>query len=283
MIKLQAWNKINLPNLSSDEKQRLKSSIDKFGLKNLLLALPDGRIIDGKHRWEILAGKVPEDKLEILDVSDEEAEALAYSLNLDRRHLSPEQIKEIRETLLNQTIPKLRKQGMTQKKASQITGIPQQTISDHEKRAQSSNTEVGKARLVPDMRAKIDKPIKEHVIKRVASGETQKQVADDLKLSKQRVSQIVKKDEQQKREKAEGTRIEKVHRQAINEDLDKFKDAEKLYADLLVIQGVLEKYISAANAQFCSVLAFAISKIEIPNDLLIETWSTYKHAKEVNG
>jgi transcriptional regulator with XRE-family HTH domain len=62
-----------------------------------------------------------------------------------KRTVSLEQIKELRQTL-KQTALKLRRQGMSQKKVSKITGIPQPTISRLEKEEKAditSNTESG--------------------------------------------------------------------------------------------------------------------------------------------
>jgi ParB-like chromosome segregation protein Spo0J len=52
---------LTLP-LSTAENEALTESLKQYGLKHPILVLPDGRIIDGYHRWQILAGKVPFDR-----------------------------------------------------------------------------------------------------------------------------------------------------------------------------------------------------------------------------
>jgi len=65
-------------------------------VKYPILVLPDGRIIDGYHRWQIAGDNCP---YKVLDIDEDKAFALGLVLNIARRHLTPEQISEIHERL----------------------------------------------------------------------------------------------------------------------------------------------------------------------------------------
>lgn len=243
VLNLHPWDKIEIPNLSVDEQERLKRSVEKFGLKHPILALPDGRIIDGKHRYAILGGKVPADKLQILDLSEEEAEALAYSVNLDRRQLSGEQLKALMDVNRYQTTPTLRSQGMSQAQVSKITGIPQQTISRDEEKSMATNTQMGKGchGLKPiDCRVRVDKPAQEQILERAAAGETERQIADDYKLSHQRVHDIVLKRRLEEEGAAQKVRVFKTRGERVFDEIQNFAGAKDFFASLSAFVKVLD-------------------------------------------
>lgn len=258
---LKPWGEIHIPSLSLEEKQRLKNSIDKYGLKRAILVLPDGRIIDGRHRWEILGDNIPEDKIEILDLSDEGALALAYSLNMDRRQLSYEQLKEVRERLVK-TALKLRSQGMTQKKASEITGVPRRTISHYESKGNVANT------CVPDLRVKVDSDSKDVIVARAESGETNKAIADDFKISHQRVSQIVSAAKTAKQKKKEKTETKEIQRKALARDIQDFSDVQTIKLKLSAIHDKLQYLINMATKENCTTLNSRLFNIQKPTELL---------------
>ena len=83
-----------MPPLSEKEFTELKESINKHGLKYLIKVLPDGRIIDGYHRWLIFGDAVP---YEVIDLPEEQVYELALTPNIARRQLSSEQIKAVYE------------------------------------------------------------------------------------------------------------------------------------------------------------------------------------------
>src|SRR2546428_5841459 len=87
-----SWDNLDglLPPLSEDEEISLKKSIKENGVLDPVKVLPDGRIIDGNHRWKLSNGKAA---IEVLDVHEQEALRIALKLNVSRRHLSPDQKK----------------------------------------------------------------------------------------------------------------------------------------------------------------------------------------------
>ena len=194
MVGLRPWKRMQefLPPLSTYERKLLAESIRKYGILVPLIVLPDGRIIDGVHRYEIadeIGYEIPKDKIEILDLDEDEALALGLKLNIERRQLSPEQIQEIRARQRELAL-KLRKQGKTQEEVAKIIGVSQQTISYWEKNV--NNTNIGKAYAPPDLRIKIPEEEYVKIYERYKSGETQEQIAADYKVSRPRITQIIK-------------------------------------------------------------------------------------------
>ena len=110
-IKIKPWDRMRaiLPSLSEWEMRLLRESIEAFGVQYPILILPDGRIIDGYHRWLIAGDECP---YEVLNISEDEAFELGVVLNLERRQLSFEQIQEIYERLSE----RLNRDGESQKK-----------------------------------------------------------------------------------------------------------------------------------------------------------------------
>jgi len=86
-IVVHPWPELlkEFPPLSLTQMEALRESIATYGLKYPIKVLPDGRIIDGYHRWLILGDKTP---YEVIDVDEETAIGIARVLNLARRQLS---------------------------------------------------------------------------------------------------------------------------------------------------------------------------------------------------
>lgn len=63
--KLKPWHEVQdeLPNLSEWEKEKLKESIKEDGILQPILCLPDGKIIDGFHRYKYSGDDLTSDKL----------------------------------------------------------------------------------------------------------------------------------------------------------------------------------------------------------------------------
>src|SRR3989442_7335472 len=93
-LTLTSWDKLEglLPPLSFEEENSLKNSIKENGVLDPVKVLPDGRIVDGYHRWKISDHKAP---VKILNLSEDEALCLALNLNTSRRHLSPDQKRDL--------------------------------------------------------------------------------------------------------------------------------------------------------------------------------------------
>jgi transcriptional regulator with XRE-family HTH domain len=124
-----------------------------------------------------------------VDLNEDDAFTLGVSLNLDRRQLSPEQIKKIREGQKKIAL-ELRKQGKTQEEVAKITGLPQSTISELESKVESNIvTNIGADNahnVFPDLRTKIPKTEHKKIFERYKKGETQQQIAADYKVDRSR-------------------------------------------------------------------------------------------------
>src|SRR2546428_13625173 len=92
-----------LPPLSTEEEIDLEQDIRKEGVLYPIQVLPDGRIVDGYHRWKLSRGKVA---VEVVNIDEESALGLGLRLNLNRRQLSQEQKAEL--------VRELRSRGYTQ-------------------------------------------------------------------------------------------------------------------------------------------------------------------------
>ena len=181
-MQFHRWDVLNeaIPRLSSSEFEALKESIKKHGLKYPIKVLPDGRIIDGFHRWLVVGDNVP---YEVIDVDEATALELGLSLNADRRQLSPEQLTVAREKL-KAIYAQLREDGKTQKDAAKIVGVSRNTGYAWE----NAGSVVPK---IPDLRVKVPKEEYPRIYERVETGETEESVAADYKITQKRVTQIV--------------------------------------------------------------------------------------------
>lgn len=209
IIDPQSWPKLQdiLPKHSASELQVLKKNIEDYRVleNGVYWVDKEGNqwILDGVHRKEFSGGKMEWKFCGIPPENSEEAEALGLALNIAKRNLSPEQLKELwnylgaRETIQKLTALKLRAQGLTQAEAGVLVGLPQQTLSDWEQNV--SNTEIGNAYIdklpePPDLRVSIPKAKYEGIYVRHLKGETQEQIAADYKVSRPTISNIISKE-----------------------------------------------------------------------------------------
>lgn len=201
-MKIYAWDEVEetLPPLGIPERLALQKSIEEDGVKQPILVLPDGRIIDGHHRWRSVGDNVP---FVIVDVPESKAFDLAMELNLARRQLSREQLKIVREKQKRKREEALalalemRRQdtAMTQQDAADAVGISRPSVS----KAQRNITNVPNASenisyIPPDVRVKV--PVADHptIHDRHLSGETQAQIAADYQVKQPTISGIVRKE-----------------------------------------------------------------------------------------
>jgi site-specific DNA-methyltransferase (adenine-specific) len=202
-LKLYPWDKLQdiLPPLSVEEERALKTSIAEQGILQPILILPSGKIVDGVHRWKILKELKPdkEPPKEILSLDDETAFLLGITLNIARRQMTPEQIRELQNNLKKdremqkKVALELRKKGKTLEEAAAIVGVTHKTVANWEKGEDITICKFTNGYNPRDLRMKLTQKQKEEIIERVASGESQAQVAADYKISQPRVSRIVKK------------------------------------------------------------------------------------------
>jgi len=176
-----------LPPLATDDYRRLKNSIATEGQRiPILVNAQTGEVVDGFHRLQICRELGIEPRIETLDLDDKTALRLQVSLNVARRHLTPEQKLELDR--------KLAELGLTQLERAEIIGCTRGRIS------QLKNMHNVKTNIVhiPDFRVKVTPEMREQIIERVEAGKTQSQVAADFGINQGHVSRIVR--QQQERE-----------------------------------------------------------------------------------
>ena len=186
-FELRVWAEAQklVPPMSKNERESLAASLESQGQKYPVLCLPDGRIFDGNNRFAILGKKT---RYEIVVVSEEAALGLARSLNMARRHLSGDQIREAMEKL-RRDAQLLRGKGWTLERISSTTGLARSTLSDWFANNSGAGND-GK-----DQRISVPATLHEDIWRRVKSGETQEAVASDLKVSHQTISVIFREQE----------------------------------------------------------------------------------------
>lgn len=202
MTNLKRWDELQefLPPLASYEYHALEDSIKKNGVMQTILALPDGRIIDGWHRFSI-DNKAP---FKILDGIDEEtAFSLGIALNLARRQMSPEQIKDLQERLKQEkerqkkVALELRHAGKSQVEVAAILGVDQSTISDWQQGIPIMDSHI--MNNLPDLRISIPKTEYPKIYERVETGESQTSVAADYKVTQPTISKVIKRTKKTKK------------------------------------------------------------------------------------
>lgn len=174
-----------LPPLSSAEFAALKADYQRHGPKQKVELDENGNVLDGHHRLKIDPNWPT---VVIRGLTDAEKEAHVLRSNSIRRNLSPEQEAEVRARK-KETAFKLREQDAkkwTQKAVAEVLGVAQNTVSTW-----FSNITSDKAKPA-DARLSIPREAKAEIVRRVDKGEPQVKVAAELKISKGRVSQIVK-------------------------------------------------------------------------------------------
>jgi len=183
-----------LPPLSTEEFAALKADIKANGVLHPVLVDENGSVLDGRHRLKI-DKNAPRKVIEGL--SPAEKEALVFRANFTRRNLSPDQKRDARRKM-KATAKRLResdKRKWTQKRVAEVLGVGRQTVSDwfaDTSNAGTGNTGSPSSAPKPDARVKLNPAAKEEAAKRVAEGETQKQVAADFGVSQQTISNAVK-------------------------------------------------------------------------------------------
>ena len=202
-MEIRPWDRLQqiLPPLSEYEQRALAESIKKDGVKYPVLVLPDGRIVDRYHRWKLSDGKAP---VEVLSVGENEAFVLGLALNIARRQLSPEQIREIQRSiardkeLRRKLALELRKQKKTQAEVAAIVGVSRETIDKWEKGSNGNFTNTSP----PDLRYTVSKQDYEKIYELYKDGKSQAEIAANFKISRRRVGQIIDRmrtlEEQQK-------------------------------------------------------------------------------------
>jgi transposase len=187
-----------VPPLTPAELERLAESIRQDGVQYPILVLPDGRIIDGHHRWKIGA----EAAVKVVDIPEEQALALAVALNVARRQLSEEQISTLHEQLRRakelrrQTAIALTSQGHTHAAVASIVGVGKTTVqrwfAEDGQTVPSNEVQMDQTQKVADSRRrKIPLADYDLIKMRVANGETMKQVSLDYGVHPNSIWELV--------------------------------------------------------------------------------------------
>lgn len=94
-VEVQLW-----PALDAATEAALRTSIERFGVIVPIVKDQHGRILDGHHRSRIADELGVNYAINVREVEDEnEARAIARTLNADRRHLTKEQRREVASAL----------------------------------------------------------------------------------------------------------------------------------------------------------------------------------------
>lgn len=99
----------------------LRASIERFGVLVPIVVTQHGEILDGHHRKRIANDLGVECKASVVEVADEdEAKAIAVTLNADRRQLEPEQRREV--------VAHLREKGHSYRAIGEALGVDKRTV-----------------------------------------------------------------------------------------------------------------------------------------------------------
>lgn len=112
-----------LPTLDAATEQALRASIEKFGVLVPVLVDQDGRLLDGHHRTRIAndLGK-PIMRRSVIVRDDDHAREIAVEANTVRRHMPPEQRREV--------VAALREAGHSVRAIASAVGAPKSTVAD---------------------------------------------------------------------------------------------------------------------------------------------------------
>lgn len=91
--KPRPWPRVQeaLRPLNEQERAALVESVERYGVQEHIKVLPDGRIIDGHHRFEIAGDACA---IDVLDMGEDQAFRLAVELNTARRQMSAGELRQ---------------------------------------------------------------------------------------------------------------------------------------------------------------------------------------------
>ena len=174
-----------LPALSTDEYDRLRADIKAHGIRQPIELDEAGVILDGHHRRAI-ADELGIDCLSITChiATEDEKHAHVLRVNLNRRHLSTEQMAAVR--VQQQATAQALNEIHTQQQIAELLGVTQRTVGNWLQNSNPSNAQ-------RDHRVKLTKKNEDEVLELLESGETQEAVAAELKVNKSTVSRAKKR------------------------------------------------------------------------------------------
>lgn len=215
-----------LPPLSTEERDSLRLSIEAEGVREPVLATEDGRLVDGHHRYgitrDVRVAVVPGSA----GWSDAQCRAHAIKANLDRRNLSPDQRRAVRDEQ-RRIAARLRSDGWAQAQVAALLGLARQTVAAWEDATNANNSNG----CVPDCRVKIPGSEYQRIADRVSAGEPVAQVAADYKVTPFGLRKALKKHEARTQQDAMAntTAAEQYQGTCTSEDLRTLVDAGKRF------------------------------------------------------
>ena len=192
-----------LPPLATTEREALQSSIiESKGLwpDNPIVVDENGEVLDGHNRRRIAeelgyAAPVRMYQIDGRNATEGEKRAFVYQSNLARRNLSVEQKREVLKDMKCVAVL-LNQEGRTQEQIGALLAIDRSTVSrwlPDETSVHEHNTCIPSPPKL-DCRVKVGKKGRVEIAERIASGETQVQVAADYGISRQQAGNIAKKE-----------------------------------------------------------------------------------------
>lgn len=179
-----------LPGLAPEDYHALKTSIEANGVEVPIVVDELGNIIDGHHRYAICP-----DAPHVVRTFDNdwEREAAAIRLNMERRHLSSQQLAEVRKVqrkLAAEMYAGVDGVRYTQEQVASILGVSRQFVDKWVDDVKNATR--GRIHVVDPHLLRNDARVK-YVRERRVSGATQQEVADELRCDRSAVAKIEKK------------------------------------------------------------------------------------------
>jgi transposase len=171
-----------VPPLSKAEKTNLRQAIEERGVDHPIEVDPEGNILDGHHRQDIEG----DCKFTIKHGLKTQAEkkAYAYSTNANRRNMSVK-AQRIARAKMKQTAIDLR-EDYTQEETAAWLGVSRATVRRWETPAVTGN---GRPAISGKGRPpSLNKQQKQEIKQRLAKGETQTAIAEDMNVAQQTIS-----------------------------------------------------------------------------------------------
>lgn len=213
-----------LPLLSTEEKEKLRLSIINDGCLIPIEFDEDGNILDGHNRYEICTQEdKPFEKVVRRFTNELEKIAYVYKINLTRRHLSNEQKKLVQKQQV-ELAKQLNRERYTQERIAEVLGVARNTISTW-LNGKNTNSVSGDTASIDNHQyvnttIKIGKKEKEVIFAQLDSGLTQEQVAANLQVTQQRISQIKKNaDKKKQAELARASELKAVNNNILTGDM----------------------------------------------------------------
>lgn len=190
---------------SADELARLKSSLEQHGQQHPVLVIPDGRIVDGLHRFQLLGNDA---RVQMLNLPDDEALALGITLNTARRQLTSAQLRKI-DAHYKAAILRLRESGKSQTEVAQTLGVAQSTVSTTERKARAERASTSGAEPVksPDLRVSITPAQRRRALKLVNEGKSQRKAAEAAGISLGSVQRLLREQRDAETKAAESVEL----------------------------------------------------------------------------